>query len=191
MKRAFFILMLLSFSAKAGDTLVKHPHYPPLIYEGDDYRFYKYTVRYIPENMLHCFKILATCGDETLCRFMKKSEEKVVEEGMYKKGFRLRKEFCLEGYSSFTSVFHKRGIYYPHAMKTYILLSFHQYLNKERIRWHDNKRMSLAGKKEVNKAWKKRMKRILNPPKAEREMAPASPQDADHLDPIEKEFYSY
>lgn len=139
--------------------------------------------------MMQCFKILATCGDINLNRFVKREENQVVKHGLFEKGFRMRKEFGLEGYSSFTSYFHKKGIYYPYAMKTYILLCFHQYMNKERIRWRYNKRIALYDRKEENKAWKKRLDWVFKPIILEEE--PAALKDPVILDPIEEQFYTY
>ncbi|MBD3637636.1 MAG: hypothetical protein HUJ25_09805 [Crocinitomicaceae bacterium] len=189
MRTLLLILFLIGFRALALDTLCTHPKYPPITYRNGEYRFYKYTAKYIPESMLHCFKILATCGDQQLCTFMKRTEEEVVKDGMYQKGFRMRKEFCLDGYSSFVGFFHRRGIYYPYAMKTYILLCFHQYLNKEKIRWHYNKRLALDERKELNKAWKDRLDHVFEPIILDAE--PADIVDPVFLDPIEKEFYTY
>ncbi|MCB9223372.1 MAG: DUF6794 domain-containing protein [Crocinitomicaceae bacterium] len=189
MRITFFILMINSVRLFAADTLCKHPFYPPIVYEGDDYRFYKYTAKYVPENLLHCFKILATCGDEQLSVFSKRSEQEVIVQGMFSKGFRLRKEFCLDGYSPFVNFFHNRGIYYPYAMKTYILLSFHQYLNGKKIRWQHNKNLALEDRKELNKAWKERLKYVFDPIILEEE--PAAIQNPVIMDQIEEQFFKY
>jgi len=189
MRTLTLILIFISANTFALDTLLTHPDYPPLTYKKGEYNYYKYMAKYIPESMMHSFKILATCGDEQLIRFSEKTECEVVKDGMYQQGFRIRKEFCLEGYSYFTTFFHGRGIYYPYAMKTYILLCFHQYLNKEKIKWRYNKRIALYERKEINKAWKKRMNHVFKPIFLEEE--PADLVDPVMLDPIEKQFYSY
>lgn len=177
MKFKTVILLFLIFAqARAGDTLLTHPKYPPIVYENGDYEFFMYTAKYFPDNMLECFKILATCGDKILERFRLRTEEEVVRRGMYEHAYRLRKEFGLDGYSNFCNFFHDRGIYYPYAMKTYILLCFHQYLNKVSIRWHYNKRLSLEGKKDENKAWKRRLDYVFEPIIQE--------GDADLVDPV-------
>lgn len=188
MKLFLFITCFAAINCFGLDTLCTHPLYPPIVYKKGEYHFYKYTGKYIPENMLHSFKILATCGDETLISFMKKSEEEVLKDGMFKRGYRIRKEFGLEGYSSFTGYFHKQGIFYPYAMKTYILLCFHQYLKKEKIRWHANKQVSLKNNREINKSWKRRLNYVFTPvilPEA-----PAAIVNPVFLDPVEEEFYS-
>jgi hypothetical protein len=184
-------LILLCFSANSFglDTLMTHPDYPPLTYKKGEYYFHKYTAKYIPESMIHSFKILATCGDEKLARFTEKTEVEVVKDGMYKAGFRIRKDFGLDGYSYFALFFHKRKIYYPYAMRTYILLCFHQYLNKEKIKWHYNKRLALYGRKEINKAWKLRLDHVFEPIFLDEE--PADLVNPVMLDPVEKEFYTY
>lgn len=189
MKTLTIILLLMSSAAFGLDTLCTHPNYPPITYKKGEYHYYKYTAKYIPESMLHAFKILATCGDVTLARFTEKSENEVLKDGMFQRGFRMRKEFCLDGYSSFAFFFHRRGIYYPYAMKTYILMCFHQYLNKEKIRWHYNKRLALQDRKAENKAWKKRLDHVFKPIFLEEE--PAKLVDPVMLDPIEAQFYTY
>jgi hypothetical protein len=189
MKTITFIVLLISLNASGLDTLCTHPDYPPITYKKGEYYFYKYTAKYIPESMMHSFKILATCGDEKLAQFVAKTESEVVKDGMHQSGFRMRKEFGLDGYSSFVFFFHKRGIYYPYAMKTYILLCFHQYLSKDKIRWHYNKRLALDQRKEVNKAWKKRLDHVFKPIFLEEE--PAGLKDPVMLDPIEAQFYTY
>lgn len=161
MKLLTSIVCLVSFATFGLDTLCTHPIYPPITYEPNEYNYYKYTPRYIPESMLHCFKILGTSGDDVLVRFMQRSEEEVVERGMFEAAYRIRKEFCLESFSSFSNFFVRRGIYYPYAMKTYILLCFHQYLNKEKIKWHSNKRTALKDLDKENKAWKRRYKNVF------------------------------
>lgn len=185
----FFTLLIMSFNLFGMDTLCTHPNYPPITYKTGEYNYYKYTAKYIPESLMHAFKILATCGDEVLIRFIEKSEDEVVEEGMFQKGFRMRKEFCLEGYSYFTQFFHDRHIYYPYSMKTYILLSFHQYLKGEKIKWSSNKKIALNERKDLNRAWKKRMKTVFKPIVLEEE--PAKIKDPVFLEAEENEFFSY
>ena len=134
--RIFFLFFLvMCHYAKSADTLYTHPIYPPIVYEGDEYNFFKYTPKYIPKNLLHSFKILGTLGEYPLARFKKRPIDEVVDRGIFENGYRMRKEFCLEGFSPFVQFFHKRGIYSPYAMQTFILLSFHQYLNQEKISW--------------------------------------------------------
>ncbi len=158
MRALFFIAILFPLALKARDTVFVHPKYPPLVYQSGEYRFYKYTAKYIPQNMLEAFKLLATAGSERLSTFANRTQDQVVKHGMFQSGFRLRKEFCLDGYSTFTAYFHQKGIYYPFAMKTYLLLCFHQYLNCERIAWRNNKKIALYNKRELNRAWKKKTK---------------------------------
>ena len=165
MKRWICVLFFPSVVGYGADTLFTNPHYPPLVYEGGEYHFYKYTPKYVPENLLHCFKLLGTADQKILDRFKKRTTEEVIERGMFDRGYRLRKEFCLEGFSSFTLYFHKQGIYYPYAMQTYILLAFHQYLNGERIHWYTNKQLSLEERQQENKAWKKRTRQLFQEPK--------------------------
>lgn len=166
MNRILFIFLLLTTcTAVAMDTLFTHPLYPPLVYEGDEYNFYKYTPKYVPEDMLHCFKILGTSGAGNLERFSARSRDEVMERGIFDRGYRLRKEFCLEGFSTFTHYFHRHGIYYPYAMQTFILLSFHQYLNGDRITWHQNKSAALKNRHGENDAWKKRTRQLFKPVK--------------------------
>jgi hypothetical protein len=167
MKRVLLVMCFCSFRLLAADTLYKHPFYPPLIFDGDEYNFYKYTPKYVPENLLHCFKILATVGEENLERFSKRSQEEVIERGIFDRGYRLRKEFCLEGYSPFTRFFHKRGIYYPYAMQTYILLSFHQYLNGVSISWSANKSEALKNLRRENRFFQKQARQLVRSLKEE------------------------
>jgi len=162
----FFIL--ISTFGRASDTLYTHPVYPPIVYYGDEYNFFKYTPKYIPENLLHCFKILGTSGETTINRFRKRSVEDVVDRGLFENGYRLRKEFCLEGFSPFVHFFHQREIYSPYAMQTFILLSFHQYLNQEKIKWHQNKRIALEDIHSDNHNWKTRSRKIMKPIKPEK-----------------------
>jgi hypothetical protein len=174
MTTIFFALALVS--ARAADTLFTHPVYPPIVYEGDEYNFYKCTPKYVPENMLHCFKILGTTSGPVLDRFKNRSTEDVVERGLFEDAYRLRKEFCLEGYSGFVAFFHRRGIYSPWAMQTYILLSFHQYLRQEPIRWHHNKKLAIEDIRRDNKNWKSRARKI-NDPLKERSCPEPDPED--------------
>lgn len=176
-------------ATQSFDTLFVHPIYPPLVYAIGEYHYFKYTARHFPENLLQSFKILATCGNEHLTAFRERTEEQVIEHGMFASYCRMRKEFGLDGYCRFALFFHHRGIYYPYAMKTFILMSFHQYLNEERIQWQRNKRLSLKGRKQMNKVWKKRLKNMLKPAVLKDE--PAEIVDPVFLDPIEEQFYSY
>lgn len=181
-----WIMVLELSNCLASDTLFTHPHYPPLIYTGSEYNFYKYTPRYVPNDMLHCFKILGTCDDETLERFKLRSREEVIERGIFDRGYRLRKEFCLEGYSSFTHYFHKHGIYYPYAMQTYILLCFHQYLNQQRISWSENKRDALHERHTENRAWRKRAKQLFKPVKEDPVVLESEPEET-----FEDQFFNW
>jgi Domain of unknown function (DUF6794) len=189
MKTLLSILILMGSHSFALDTLCTHPNYPPIAYKKGEYNFYKYTAKYIPQSMMQSFKILATCGDQRLSDFMKRTELEVRTEGMWSSGYRMRKEFGLDGYSSFVGFFHQRGIYYPYAMKTYLLLSFHQYLNKKKIRWYYNKRLALYERKDINKAWKNRLKHVFEPIILDAE--PADIVDPVFLDPAEKWIYTY
>jgi len=179
MSRILFMLLLIPLPTQAADTLFTHPLYPPLVYQGDEYNFYKYTPRYVPENLLHCFKILGTHDKKMLDRFVKRSEAEVVERGIFDRGYRLRKEFCLEGYAPFIHYFHRQGIYFPHAMQTYILLGFHQYLLGERIHWHHNKTISLTGFHRENNAWKKRAKYLFKSQKKDIEVIESGTEETD------------
>lgn len=161
MRILVLLYLNLSVMTYAGDTLLTHPWYPPIVYEKGEYDFYKYTPKYIPDNLLHCFKILGTVGDANLIRFSKRSTEEVVERGIFDRGYRIRKEFCLESYSQFTQYFHALGIYSPFAMQTYILVSFHQYLRGERIDWRRNKKTALKDLRAENRSWRKRAKHLL------------------------------
>ena len=163
MKVCWIFFVLLSAQSFAADTLFSNPYHPPLVYQNGEYNFYKYTPKYVPENLLHCFRILGTCDSRALDRFVQRSEKEVVERGIYDRGYRIRKEFCLEGYSSFTGYFHKIGIYHPHAMETFILLSFHQYFNQKRITLYKNKKTALENSGKLNRTWKKRMQNIHKP----------------------------
>lgn len=174
---------------KTPDTLFVHPKYPPLVYRYGEYRYFKYTAKYFPKSVLQSFKILATCGNNQLLLFRNRTEEEVIELGMFDSYCRMRKEFGLDGYSSFVMFFHDRGIYYPYSMKTYLLLSFHQCLNGNRIRWRKNKRVALTDRKALNKAWKKRLDHVFLPVILTEE--PADIVDPVFLDPVEKEIYTY
>lgn len=186
--RIFFLFFLVIGSySKAADTLYKHPIYPPIVYEGDEYNFFKYTPKYIPENLLHSFKILGTLGESALSRFKKRPIDEVVDRGIFENGYRMRKEFCLEGFSPFVHFFHKRGIYSPYAMQTFILLSFHQYLNEEKINWHENKRLALEDIHGDNRNWKSRSRKIMKPIKPEK---CEKPKDEDKMTEEEK-FFNY
>jgi hypothetical protein len=165
MKMSWIFFVAFASNTLALDTLYTNPYHPPLVYQNGEYDFYKYTPKYVPDNLLHCFKILGTCDSRALERFISRDEEEVVERGIFDRGYRMRKEFCLEGYSSFTGYFHKIGIFYPHAMESYILLSFHQYLNKEKISWRKNKKRALEFAQKENRLWKKRMRSIHKPVK--------------------------
>jgi hypothetical protein len=162
----------LSLVTYAGDTMLTHPWYPPIVYENGEYNFYKYTPKYIPDNLLHCFKILGTVGESNLIRFSKRTRDEVIERGIFDRGYRIRKEFCLESYSPFTQYFHAHGIYAPHAMQTYILLSFHQYLRGEWIDWNQNKRDALKDLKAENKSWRKRAKHLFKSYEYNRSLEP-------------------
>lgn len=164
----FFFILFFS-SAKAGDTLFVHQKYPPLVYENGEYLFYKYNAKYIPSNLLQCFKILGTFQLSTLERFQNRNEEEVIERGIFDRGYRIRKEFCLTSYSNFSQHFHSYNIYAPHCMETFILLAFHQYLNNETIQWQHNRKLSLNDLREENKSWKKRAKHFYKLFKEKRE----------------------
>ncbi|MBK7129701.1 MAG: hypothetical protein IPM74_05665 [Crocinitomicaceae bacterium] len=161
MRILMVFLFLKTSGVVASDTMFVHPIYPPIVFENGEYNFYKYTPKYIPENLLHCFKILSTSGDVSLERFIKRNTNEVVERGIFDRGYRIRKDFCLEGYSSFAHFFHQRGIYYPFAMESYILLCFHDYLNQKKIKWIQNKNTALEGLRDQNKAWKKRTRQLF------------------------------
>jgi hypothetical protein len=172
--RSFVFLLLFNTAMNgfAGDTMLTHPWYPPIVYENGEYNFYKYTPKYIPDNLLHCFKILGTVGEANLIRFSKRTRDEVIERGIFDRGYRIRKEFCLESYSPFTQYFHAHGIYSPHAMQTYILLSFHQYLRGEWIDWNQNKRDALKDLKAENKSWRKRAKHLFKSYEYNRSLEP-------------------
>lgn len=164
-KKIFFILVLIATVLKgySQDTLYTNPNYPPLVYSNAELKFYKYTAKYIPSNLLHAFKILGTNDSDVIDRFINRSEAMVIKKGLFYTESRLRKEFCLSGFSDFTLYFHDRGIYYPRAMETYILLSFHQYLKQEEIDWSRNKTLSLSTHRKSNRIWKKRKRKLFKP----------------------------
>lgn len=155
MRDCLVICVFHSFFIMAGDTLFVHPQYPPIVYQNGEYNFYKYNPKYIPENMLHCYKILGTLGNEVLQRFKERSKEEVLERGIFDRGYRIRKEFCLQSYSAFSQSFHQRGMYSPFVMESFILLTFHDYLNGKKIDWRLNKKLALEERKDDNKRWKK------------------------------------
>jgi hypothetical protein len=164
MRKVFITLLLSLLPLTYGlslDTLYTNPNYPPIVYSKAEYKFYKYTAKYIPENLFHAFKILGSNDSHIIERFKRRPIEAVIHKGIYYPSSRLRKEFCLEGYSDFVIGFHKMGIYYPKAMETFILLSFHQYLNQEKIEWTHNKSLSLDGQKKSNRVWKKRKRKLF------------------------------
>lgn len=161
------IILILSFvlipvfDGWSLDTLYTNPNYPPIVYSKSEYKFYKYTAKYIPTNMFHAFKILGSNDSHIIERFKRRSVASVINRGIFYPSARLRKEFCLEGYSDFVLYFHSRGIYYPRAMETYILLAFHQYLNQEKISWSNNKKLSLEGERKSNRQWRKRKRKLF------------------------------
>lgn len=162
-KTNYFLLLVLSLKISvsfSGDTLYTHPLYPPIVFDGDEYNFYKYSPKYVPKNLLQSFKILCTHGPKVVDRFKNRSEEEAFERGLFEQGYRTRKEFCLEGFSPFTIYFHDMGIYYPLAMESFILLSFHQYLNHQEIAWKENKRLALQDESNANQHWKKRKRKV-------------------------------
>ena len=106
-------------------------------------------------------KILCSHGVDIVDRFKNRPFDEVIERGMFEQGYRTRKEFCLEGFSPFTIYFHDKGIYYPLAMESFILLSFHQYLNQLEINWKENKKLSLLNEDEANRHWKKRKHKVV------------------------------
>lgn len=175
MKAPVLFLLLAALPLRGADTLFTHPYYPPIVYNGDEYNFYRYTPKYVPDNLLHCFKILGTSGQSALSVFATRSREEVLERGIFDRGYRIRKEFCLEGYSPFTHYFHKQGIYYPYAMQSYILLAFHQYLNGERITWQRNRNLALRNRQQENQAWRKRARNLFKPVNEDPEVLPAEP----------------
>lgn len=155
-----FLLNITCYSF-GGDTLFTHPIYPPITFEKGEFVFYKYTAKYVPTSLLHAFRILATNDSSVLEKFKAKSEDSVIESGLFYTGARLRKDFCFEGFSKFTSYFHSLGIYYPESMNTFILLSFHQYLNEKEINWRKNKELSLRTLEDQNKSWKKKKRKLF------------------------------
>ncbi len=158
----FLCICLMTAHVKADDTLYSHPLYPPLIYSNADLQFYTYTPKYVPRNLYEAFKILGANDPSVIDRFKKRSAQGVLDYGLYFPSARMRKEFCLEGYSNFVRYFHAKGIYYPRAMESYILLSFHQYLNQVKIDWHGNKAVALDGEAKWNRVWRKRTRKIFN-----------------------------
>lgn len=156
------IIAVLTISiGKASDTLYTHSVYPALVYNQSEFNFYKYTAKYIPKSLFHAFKILGTNEKVVLERFKSRSHDQVIEYGIHYASSRLRKEFCLEGYSNFVFYFHKIGIYYPRAMETFILLSFHDYLNNEKINWNENKKLALKFDRKTNRFWRKRKRKLF------------------------------
>ncbi|MFT5824396.1 MAG: hypothetical protein ACI8ZM_005664 [Crocinitomix sp.] len=164
MKKVFITLLFTILPLLNGfslDTLYTNPNYPPIVYSKTEYKFYKYTVKYIPSNLFHAFKILGSNDSHIIERFKRRTIPAVVNKGIYYPSARLRKEFCLEGYSDFVLGFHKMGVYYPKAMETFVLLSFHQYLNQEKIEWTHNKSVALDGHKKSNRVWRKRKRKLF------------------------------
>ncbi len=164
MKKVFVALLFTILPILNGfslDTLYTNPNYPPIVYSKAEYKFYRYTAKYVPDNLFHSFKILGSNDPFVIERFKKRSVEAVINNGIHYPSARLRKEFCLEGYSDFVLGFHKMGIYYPKAMETFVLLSFHQYLNQEKIEWSRNKMAALNGNKKSNRVWRKRKRKIF------------------------------
>ncbi len=157
----FFLIFLGSQKVISSDTLYSNPNYPPLVYTNSEITFYKYTPRFVPVNLFHAFKILGTTDAKIVERFKERSIESVLHNGIHFSSSRLRKEFCLEGYSDFSDYFHQIGIYYPYAMETYILLGFHQYLNQEKIAWKHNKVLALQKNKKMNRLWKRRKRKLF------------------------------
>jgi len=160
MTRFLLVVLFYAQTSFGGDTLYTHPIYPPIVFEGDEYNFFKYNPRYIPQDLLQAFKILATFDSLILDRFAKRSQMEVIERGIFDRGYRMRKEFCLESYSRFTQSFHHQGIYSPFVMETFILLSFHQYLNQLEIAWKENKVWALEDHQADNKSWKVRARKL-------------------------------
>lgn len=164
MEKLFIALILAIMPITHGlslDTLYTNPNYPPIVYSNAEYKFYKYTAKYIPDNLFHSFKILGSNELHVIERFKERSVDEVLNKGIFYPSSRLRKEFCLEGFSDFVGEFHKMGIYYPRAMESFILLSFHQYLNQNKIEWSRNKSLALADNKKTNRAWRKRKRKLF------------------------------
>jgi len=157
-----FILLLFVKNANAQDTLYTNPYYPPLIYTNADLNFYTYTPKYVPRNLYEAFKILGANEPQVIDKFKKRSVQAVIDYGLFFPSARTRKEFCLEGYSNFVRYFHDRGIFYPRAMESYILLCFHNYLNEVKIEWHFNHKMALEGERKWNRVWRKRTRKLFN-----------------------------
>ena len=154
-----------------------------MVYEKAELDFYKYTAKLIPDNMYHAFKILGAHDSSIVNRFVDRNVAEVIERGMFYKGARIRKEFCLEGYSTFVHYFHQRKIYYPHAMETYVLLCFHQYLNQEKISWSSNKVTALKSNKKSNRIWRKRKRKLFRKGKVDVKESPK--KDKKERDPLE------
>lgn len=165
MKSYFLLFQIFICSLVFGnDTLFTHPIYPPIVLSEADYYFYKYTPHYIPDNLLHCFSILATTNPENIERFKKKSKLKAKEEGFYGKDARIRKDFGLHTNSKFSTIFYRWHIYNAECMVSYILLCFHDYLSADKIKWHENKKLALENMKKWNKQEKHNLKhKFTNP----------------------------
>ena len=164
MRKKYLLILIVLIPTLSGfsfDTLYTNPNYPPLVYSKVEFKFYKYTPKYVPTNLYHAFKILGANSPLIIERFRSRSVSSVVSRGLHYPSARLRKEFCLEGYSEFVLYFHNKGIYYPRAMETYILLGFHQYLNQDKIEWVQNKFIALDGEKKTNRAWRKRKRKLF------------------------------
>lgn len=188
-------LLLLFIGVRVGlsaDTLFTNPNYPPLVYSSTEYDFYKYTPRFVPSSLFQAFKILGTSDKEALTQFAEKSEDAVIQSGIYFSSSRLRREFCLEGYSEFVLYFHERGIYYPYAMESYILLCFHQYIRQERIDWMRNKSMALNDYRKPNRKWKKRSQKLFDRKgkvKSEKTKAKKSKQNTEKKEDTHNSMY--
>jgi hypothetical protein len=157
-----FIFMLICVNYSRGnDTLYTNPNYPPIVYRIGEYKFFKYTAKYVPVNLLQAFKILGTHSASVLLDFKDKSSDEVLVEGIYSPNARLHKEFGLAGYTQFSIFFHQRGIYDPYLMESYILLAFHQYLNQDAITWKANKKLILKRNRKQNRKWKKRKRKLF------------------------------
>jgi len=187
-KQLLFLFLIAAGGSfgRAMDTLYTNPNYPPIVYSQADYSFYRYTAKYSPNSLYEAFCILGTHAPEVIARFVNRSESEVISKGMFYKSARMRKEFCLTGYSNFVLYFHQKGIFYPEAMETYILLGFHQYLKQEKIAWTHNKVVALDGHKKVNRLWKKRRKKLFKKGefKLAKEKAPNSKKEGNHPDDL-------
>lgn len=184
----FFLILMSSQKGISSDTLYSNPNYPPLVYTNSEITFYKYTPRFAPNDLFHAFKILGTTDSEIVERFRQRTEKSVLHNGIHFASSRLRKEFCLEGYSDFVAYFHVRGIYYPYAMETYILLAFHQYLNQEKIAWKHNKLLALQNNKKMNRLWKKRKRKLFKGTRV-KEKKEEDPKKGKTLKNEEEEFW--